>query len=114
MLILGFCQATCNRTPSKYCKNISWEISAFGFLLSFALSAPSAASTMEDPITLASGIQALTRFTIQSTKTLHDVIERFLNKSRSVRGLKQGLEALDVVLRSLQGIPSNEETDLSV
>lgn len=69
---------------------------------------------MTDPISLASGILALTAFAIQSTKTLYDVIDSYRNKSRTVRELKEELEALDVVLQSLEGIQTDDQVQLSV
>ena len=68
---------------------------------------------MGDPISLASGVIALTTFAIQSTKTLYEVIDSFRNKARNVRELKDELEALENVLQSLQGILNDPEIDLS-
>lgn len=68
---------------------------------------------MADPISLASGVLALTTFAIQSTKTLFNVVESFRNKARTVRDLKEELEALEQVLLSLQTIQNDPEIDLS-
>lgn len=69
---------------------------------------------MADPISLASGVLALTTFSIQSTKALYEVVVSFRNNGRSIRELKEELEALEVVLQSLQNIQSDEQIDLSV
>lgn len=68
---------------------------------------------MAEAISLASGVLALTTFAIQSTKTLFDVVESFRNKARTVRELKEELEALEQVLLSLQAIQNDPEIDLS-
>lgn len=69
---------------------------------------------MADPISLASGILALTTFTMQSTKILYEVIESYRNNSRTVRELKEELEALEAVLGSLMTLPNDEQIGLSV
>ncbi|KIX00856.1 uncharacterized protein Z518_09921 [Rhinocladiella mackenziei CBS 650.93] len=69
---------------------------------------------MADPISLASGLLALTTFAIQSTKTLYEVIESFRNKARAVRELKEELQALENVLQSLQStLNDDDQVDLS-
>jgi len=68
---------------------------------------------MGDPISLASGILALTTFTLQSTKALYEIIESFRHHSRTVRELKEELESLESVLSSLQSLPAEDNVDLS-
>ena len=68
---------------------------------------------MADGISLASGVVALTTFAFQSTKVLHELIESYRNKTRAVRELRDELEALEAVLKSLQGILSDPDVDLS-
>ncbi|KIW98742.1 uncharacterized protein Z519_00405 [Cladophialophora bantiana CBS 173.52] len=68
---------------------------------------------MAEAIGLASGVLALTAFTLQSTKTLYGVLDSFRNNSRNIRELKQELEALEAVLSSLNDIQSDEQIDLS-
>ncbi|EXJ75896.1 uncharacterized protein A1O5_00404 [Cladophialophora psammophila CBS 110553] len=68
---------------------------------------------MAEPIGLASGVLTLTVFTLQSTKTLYEVVDSFRNNSRNIRELKQELEALEAVLSSLNNIQSDEQIDLS-
>src|ERR1700744_2300227 len=68
---------------------------------------------MADPLSLASGVLALTTFGIQSTKTLYDVVDSLRNNGRNIRDLKQELESLEGVLQSLQDVQSDEQVDLS-
>ncbi|KAK5048598.1 hypothetical protein LTR84_005689 [Exophiala bonariae] len=68
---------------------------------------------MGDPISLASGVLALTSFALQSTKVLYEVIESFRHHSRTVRELKEELESLEGVLSSLQNLPNDEQIDIS-
>lgn len=68
---------------------------------------------MADPISLASGLLTLTAFAFQSSKSLYQSVESFQKCPRSIRDLKEELEALDGVLRSLHEIASNGNIDLT-
>ena len=56
---------------------------------------------MADPISLASGLVALTKFALQSRRALYQAIESFKNNRKAIRDLIEELEALDGVLQSL-------------
>jgi hypothetical protein len=66
-----------------------------------------------DPISLGSGLLTLVIFAFQSSKTLTEALEGIQNNSRAVRELKEELNALDVVLKSLEGSVQQTETSLS-
>lgn len=67
-----------------------------------------------EAIGLTSGLLALTSFAIDSSKTLFEVFESIKNQGRSVRDLKQELEALRGVLQSLNDTLADPDIDLSV
>jgi Fungal N-terminal domain of STAND proteins len=69
---------------------------------------------MVEPVSLASGVLGLTTFAIQSSKILYEVFESFRNQGRSVRELREELEALGGVLQSLHDTLGDPEIDLSV
>ncbi len=56
---------------------------------------------MADPISLASGLIALTTFALQSSKALYQTIQSFQNNRKAIRDLREELEALDGVLQAL-------------
>ena len=68
---------------------------------------------MADPISLASGLLALTTFALQSSKSLYQAIESFQKCPRTICDLKEELEALDGVLHSLHETASNSNIDLT-
>jgi len=57
---------------------------------------------MAEPISLASGIVTLATFAFTSSVSLFQVVESFQNNQRTIRELKEELEALNGVLLSLQ------------
>ena len=67
---------------------------------------------MADPISLASGLVALTTFALQSSKTLYQAIESFKSNRKAIRDLREELEALNGVLRSLAETATGNETHL--
>ncbi|KAL8646083.1 MAG: hypothetical protein Q9226_007025 [Calogaya cf. arnoldii] len=67
---------------------------------------------MADPISLASGLVALTTFALQSSKTLFQAIESFKSNRKAIRDLREELEALNGVLRSLAETATGNETHL--
>ena len=68
---------------------------------------------MGDPISLASGLLALTTFALQSSKVLYQTFKSFQNNGRNVRELKEELESLEVVLVSLRETANHAEVDLT-
>jgi hypothetical protein len=67
---------------------------------------------MGDPIGITSGLLALTIFAFTSSVSLHQVVEIFRSNQRAIRELKEELEALNGVLRSLQEVAANNSADL--
>lgn len=57
---------------------------------------------MAEPISLASGVLTLATFAFRSSVSLFQVIGSFQNNQRTIRELKEELEALNLVLLSLQ------------
>ena len=67
---------------------------------------------MAEPISVASGLVALATFALQSSKALYQAIESFKSNPKTIRDLKEELEALDGVLQSLTETVTNFETHL--
>lgn len=67
---------------------------------------------MADPISISSGLVALTAFACQTSKTLYQAIQSFKNNQRAIRELKEELEALDGVLQSLRQVAGDGDADL--
>lgn len=70
-------------------------------------------STMAEPISLASGLITLTVFALKAGKSLHHAVESFQTNKRTIRELKEELEALDEVLQSLQQAAADYEAELA-
>jgi hypothetical protein len=68
---------------------------------------------MAEAIGLASGLLALTVFAFQSSVSLRQVVDSFQSKTRIIRELKEELEALNGVLKSLQRAAADNSEDLS-
>ena len=68
---------------------------------------------MADPVSMASGVLTLVVFAFQSSKILYQTVSSFQSNMRTVRELKEELEALDVVLKSLQETAASTNADLS-
>ena len=68
---------------------------------------------MADPISTASGILALAVFAFQSSAQLYQLVASFQNNQRTVRELKEELEALHGVLQSLQETAATSDADLT-
>jgi hypothetical protein len=68
---------------------------------------------MADPISLASGLLALATFALESSKSLYQAVESFQNNRRTIRELREELEALDGVLQSLHQAAANSKDDLT-
>jgi hypothetical protein len=68
---------------------------------------------MADPISTASGLLALSVFAFQSSIQLYQLVDSFRNNQRAVRELREELEALHGVLRSLQETAANTDADLT-
>jgi hypothetical protein len=68
---------------------------------------------MADPIGTASGLLALAVFAFQASTQLYTLIASFQNNQRVVRELREELEALLVVLQSLQETADSTDTGLS-
>lgn len=69
---------------------------------------------MAEPISLASGLLALTTFACQSSITLYKTVQSFQFHPKRVRDLKEELEALSGVLGSLtETVSATTDVDLS-
>lgn len=69
---------------------------------------------MAEPISLASGLLALSAFAFQSSITLYTTIQSFRSHPIRVRDLEKELKALSGVLRSLtETVGATTEVDLS-
>ncbi len=68
---------------------------------------------MADPISIASGLLALAAFALQATKSLYQAVESFQSNRRTIRELREELEALDGVLQSLHQAAANNNADLT-
>lgn len=69
---------------------------------------------MSDPLSTASGVLALTLFAFNSSTVLYQLVESFRSNQRTVRELKEELEALNDVLKSLQDTVASTKTDLAI
>jgi len=67
---------------------------------------------MAEAIGIASGLLALAKFAFTSSVSLCQAVESFQNNQRTIRELKEELEALNGVLRSLQEAAANNSADL--
>lgn len=67
---------------------------------------------MAEPIGITSGLVALATFAFQSSLSLYQAIANFQSNKRTVRELKEELEALEAVLRSLQVATTDNTVDL--
>jgi Fungal N-terminal domain of STAND proteins len=63
-------------------------------------------------IGIASGLLALATFAFTSSVSLYRAVESFQSNQRTIRELKEELEALNGALRSLQEAAANNNTDL--
>ncbi len=66
---------------------------------------------MADPLSTASGVLALAVFAFQSSQVLYQAVASFQSNQRTVRELKEELEALDGVLQALQETATNSDID---
>ncbi len=57
---------------------------------------------MADPLSIASGVLTLTVFAFQSSRALYQTVASLQNNQRTVRQLKEELEALSGALEALQ------------
>ena len=69
---------------------------------------------MAEAIGIASGILGLTTFALQSGKLLYESFERFKNQPRSVRELKEELDAFTAVLNSLRDTVTDSDINLDI
>ncbi|KAH7119874.1 hypothetical protein B0J11DRAFT_534780 [Dendryphion nanum] len=66
---------------------------------------------MADPISIASGLLTLVMFGLKSSSSLYRTIKDFNSHQRSVRELREELEALNLVLTSLNSTVTATETE---
>jgi len=69
---------------------------------------------MADPLSTASGVLALAVFAFQSSRVLYQTIASFQSNQRTVRQLKEELEALNGALEALQETATNAAVDLTM
>ncbi|OBT79864.1 hypothetical protein VF21_01577 [Pseudogymnoascus sp. 05NY08] len=68
---------------------------------------------MADPLSVTASLLALVTFAAKSTQSLYQLIASFQSSQRTLRGLKEELEALNEVLQSLHATISNGKVDLT-
>ena len=68
---------------------------------------------MAEPIGIASGVLTLATFAFKSSVSLYQAIESFKSNQRTIRELKEELEALNRVLASLRQTAANSNADLA-
>src|SRR4051812_27023185 len=69
---------------------------------------------MADPLSTASGILALTVFAFQASQVLYQTVASFQHNQRTIRQLKEELEALAGALEALQETVTNSSVDLNM
>ena len=69
---------------------------------------------MADPLSIASGVLTLTVFAFQSSRALYQTVASLQNNQRTVRQLKEELEALSGALEALQETITNVNIDLAI
>ncbi|TVY36885.1 hypothetical protein LSUB1_G006896 [Lachnellula subtilissima] len=69
---------------------------------------------MADPLSTASGILTLTVFAFQSSRVLYQTVASFQHNQRTIRQLKEELEALSGALEALQETVTNADVDLTI
>jgi len=69
---------------------------------------------MADPLSIASGVLTLTVFAFQSSRALYQTVASLQNNQRTVRQLKEELEALSGALEALQETITNVDIDLAI
>jgi len=69
---------------------------------------------MADPLSIASGVLTLTVFAFQSSRALYQTVASLQNNQRTVRQLKEELEALSGALEALQETINNVDIDLAI
>ena len=67
---------------------------------------------MVEPIGIASGLLALATFAFQSSVSLYQAVSNFQSNKRTIRELKEELEALEAVLKSLEEATAHNAADL--
>lgn len=68
---------------------------------------------MSDPLSITAGVLALTLFAFNSSTGLYQLVDSFRSNQRTVRELREELEALNDVLRSLQETVASTDIDLA-
>jgi hypothetical protein len=68
---------------------------------------------MADPISITSAFLTLASFALQSSTTLYQTVRSFQTSRRSIRELKEELEALSGVLQSLNEAAETTNTDFT-
>lgn len=68
---------------------------------------------MADPVSTASGLLALTVFAFQSSKLLYQTVASFQSNQRTVRELREELQAFEGVLQSLLETVTKTDADLT-
>lgn len=68
---------------------------------------------MAEPIGIASGLLALAAFAFQSSTQLYQLVQSFQSHQKDVRGIREELQDLNGVLRSLQETAASTDADLT-
>ncbi|KAL2862699.1 uncharacterized protein BJX67DRAFT_365821 [Aspergillus lucknowensis] len=68
---------------------------------------------MGDPLSVASGVVALSGFALQASRSLYRTIEGFRNSKRAARELREEVQALSQTLETLEHVAGEYEVELS-
>jgi chromosome segregation ATPase len=68
---------------------------------------------MGDPLSVASGVVALSGFALQASRSLYRTIEGFRNSKRAARELREEVQALSQTLETLEHVAAEYEVELS-
>jgi len=68
---------------------------------------------MADPVSAASGILTIVVFAFQSSKCLYEAVSSFQSNQRTIRDLKEELEALNEVLEFLRQTATDTDGDFT-
>ena len=69
---------------------------------------------MADPLSVTSGVIAISGFTLQASKLLYQTIDNYRSSKRAARELRDEVEGLQQTLKVLEGVVAEYEVELSV
>lgn len=69
---------------------------------------------MSNPLSAGSGLLALTLFAFNASTALYQLVDSFRSNQRTVRELREELQALNSVLQSLQATATSTDAELAI